>query len=171
MTTVVAGTDQSHICRTVEIEIDPDALVIESDATEAEESTPRKKRRKGTSPTARSLAEGRKRGYEIQVVERRVPRVFTTLDLFGVLDLVAIVPADGRPNRWRVVGIQATSGANHASRRAKILAEPRAAKWVEAGCGLELWSWSLRVVGKSRRWTLRVETYQEMLRSVGPASR
>lgn len=143
----------------------PDALVIESDAPEAEEPAPRKKRKASTSPTARTLAECRKRGWIAGVVERRIPfpkPQGTTIDLFGVIDLIAIAPADdpllGRPT---IVGIQATGGtANHAHRRTKILAEPRMRAWLETGARLELWSWNQQGArGKRKLWTLRVETF------------
>jgi hypothetical protein len=66
-----------------------------------------------------------------------------------------------------ILGIQATAGGTggaHAARRAKILAEPRARQWVEAGGRLELWSWAKQGArGKPKRWQLRVETYQEMV--------
>jgi hypothetical protein len=141
-----------------------DALVIESDAPEAEEAQPRKRRKSSTSPTKRTLAECRKRGWTVQVVERYNPYSRTLLDLFGVIDLVAIaLTSIGRGNQ--ILGIQACSGADHARRRDKILAEPRARQWVEAGGRLELWSWSKRGGRNVTRklWTLRVETYEEMV--------
>lgn len=139
-----------------------------------DERTPKAKRRKGTSPTARTLAELRKRGWTAQVVERPWNKFSkVTLDLFGVIDLIAIVPPDGdilsgqQLQSGAILGIQATGhitgGGNHAARRTKILAEPRAAEWVAAGGRLELWSWSKRgAAGKRKLWTLRVETYAEM---------
>lgn len=131
------------------------------------DAAPKKKRKKSISPTARTLAECKKRGIVAQVVERRLPRTFTTVDLFGVIDVVAIVPrietVHGQALAGQIVGIQATTGSNHASRRDKILAEPRAKLWVDAGARLELWSWSCKgAAGKRKRWTLRVETFDEM---------
>lgn len=128
-----------------------------------QEMAPKRKRKKSTSPTQRTLAELRKRGWTAQVVERRLPRTFTTVDLFGVIDVVAIAPTDLRLDGKRsgIVGIQATTGSNHASRRDKILLEPRAKAWIEAGGILELWSWSARgAQGKRRKWTLRVEAFK-----------
>ncbi len=153
-----------------------DAHLVDLEA----EMAPKKRRKKSTSPTQRTLDELRKRGWTAQVVEKRLPRTFTTVDLFGVIDVVGIVPPMPRGpvgalvmpgvTRGAILGIQATSGTNHASRRAKILAEPRAKEWVEAGGRLELWTWSQRVAhkqdgskAKRPRWTLRVETYQEMV--------
>lgn len=152
---------------------------IDAHLTDLEEEMHSKKRRKGTSPTQRTLAELRKRGWTAQVVERPWNRhTKRTLDLFGVLDVVALIPPrDMAPPRGctlspvgAILGIQATTGAHHADRRTKILAEPRAADWVAAGGRLELWTWSQRAGqrqdgSKSARpkWALRVETYAEML--------
>lgn len=125
-----------------------------------DDSTP-KKRKKGTSPTARSLAECRKRRWTAGVVEKfvRFPKPGHLVDLFGVIDIIAITPEG-------IVGIQATSGTNHANRRDKILAEPRARQWIDAGCKLELWTWSMKGSrGKRKLWALRVETYAEMAAS------
>ena len=139
------------------------------------------------------MAECKRRGWIAQVVEYRVPRVNILRDLFGVLDVVAITRHDEKPGglccvykrpysaEWiwtcpscgvesgrvpgssKIVGIQCCAGASHSARRAKILAEPRAAAWVEAGGRLELWSWAKQGArGKRKTWTLRVETYQEM---------
>jgi hypothetical protein len=117
-------------------------------------------KRKSTSPTARTLAECRKRGFTAQVVERFNPHAKVRVDLFGVIDVVAM-------GNGTIVGIQACSGTDHARRRAKILAEPRAKQWVECGGHLELWSWSQRgAAGKRKLWTLRVETYASMQCSV-----
>lgn len=75
-------------------------------------------------------------------------------DLLGVIDIIAL---DGG-----IVGIQTTSGANHAARRAKALAEPRLRQWIAAGGRFALWSWSKRgPAGKRKRWELRVEQITE----------
>jgi hypothetical protein len=137
----------------------------------AAEPAPKKRKAKATSPTARTLAECRKRGYVAQVVERWNPHAKVRVDLFGAIDLLAIVPLSasdalvppigGEPSG--ILAIQACAGDSHAARRDKILAEPRAKQWVDAGGQLELWSWSKRGDrGKAKRWTLRVETYAEM---------
>lgn len=77
------------------------------------------------TPTARTLAECRKRGWIAQVVEQTIPRTFIKRDLFGCIDIVAVTPEG-------IVGIQATSnltGGNHGMRVQKILAEPRMREW------------------------------------------
>ena len=104
------------------------------------------------TPTARTLAECRKRGWTADVVERHV-RSFITKDFLGCIDVIALTP-DG------FLGIQATSnsGGNHSARVAKIQAEPRAREFVRAGGRIEVWSFAKRGPrGKAKRWTLRVE--------------
>lgn len=142
-------------------DIDPDPY---EEARLDEQATiplaPKKKRKSSTSPTSRTMVELRKRGWTAQIVEHRVPKVNILRDLFGCIDVVALVPVAGSLTRV-TLGIQATAGANnHALRRAKILAEPRAKEWMEAGNRLELWSWSKRGDrGKRKLWTLRVESF------------
>lgn len=119
-----------------------------------------RKRAKSTSPTQRTLAECRKRGWTAQVVERWNPHAKVRVDLFGVIDLIALVPGVGLLDNGRIVGIQACAGASHAARRDKILAEPRARQWVESGGLLALWSWSKRGGrGERKLWTLRAEAF------------
>lgn len=102
------------------------------------------------SPTQRSLAYCRERGWTVQVVEHWNPFARRRVDLFGCIDLVAITPEG-------VLGIQTTSGSGHSSRRKKVLAEKRIAQWVAAGAQFHIWSWSKRGPGKRKEWTLRCE--------------
>lgn len=104
------------------------------------------------SPTSRTLQECRRLGWIAQVVEHRVPRLWITRDLFGVIDVVALT------DTGEILGIQACVGASHAARRDKILAELRALRWLECRGRLEVWSWTKQgAVGKRKRWTLRDE--------------
>ncbi|HYM95805.1 MAG TPA: hypothetical protein VET26_00755 [Candidatus Sulfotelmatobacter sp.] len=123
-------------------------------------------KRKGRSPTSRSLEYcDEKLGWIAGVVERRIPYKFITIDLFGCIDIVAIAGD-------RIIGIQATSDDNHASRRTKALAEPRLRAWLAAGGGFEVWSWGKKgAAGKRKLWTLRREQLElKMLPQVVPAS-
>jgi hypothetical protein len=66
------------------------------------------------SPTARTLAELRKRGYPlVQVVERWNAFARVRQDLFGIVDVLAV-------SEGEIVGVQATSGSNVAARVKKI---------------------------------------------------
>lgn len=138
------------------------------------------------SPTARTLKECRRRGWIAQVVERTVPHTFIKRDLFGVIDVIAVTPSkervgglccvykrpyDATPGSYTcatcgitndvepgiIIGIQATSGSNHASRVNKAFAEPRLQQWLAAGGRFQVWSWSKRMHGKQARWELRDE--------------
>lgn len=129
------------------------------------ETAPKKKRKKPAPLTAKTLAELRKRGWTAQVVERWMPHTHVKVDLFGVIDIVAIRPRLSGARGPQIVGIQVTgsraSGGIIAAHRTKILAEPRADEWVDAGGALELWGW--RMV--RNRWVLTVETYADMVES------
>lgn len=136
---------------------------------------PAKRRKKRVTPKARCLQECRRRGWTAGDVERRIPFPRprgTTFDLFGVIDIVAIVTETdtaksyeigGEPARRALgtIGIQACPGDRHADHRVKILAEPRARLWLEVpGNRLELWSWSKRGAHFERpHWDLRVEVF------------
>lgn len=119
------------------------------------------------TPTARTLAECRKRGWIAQVVEQTIPRTFIKRDLFGVIDIIAVTqPVAGIRHGdgayivvpGQIIGIQATSGTNHAARIAKSKAEPRLSTWLQAGARFAVWSWAKRGKrGKRKPWTLREE--------------
>lgn len=107
------------------------------------------------SPTQRSLRVLREQGKIYQVVEHWNPFSRRRIDLFGIIDILAI-------GEWGTLGIQATAGSSHAARREKLLAHPKTATWLShPGRSLEIWSWSKRKVVKRgkklERWTLRVE--------------
>lgn len=101
-----------------------------------------------TSPTQRTLKFCRDQGWRAQVVEKWNPHSKTRLDLFGVIDIVALSGA--------IIGIQATSGPNLSSRVQKILASEAALDWVRAGGKLEAWGWAKRGAhGARKTWTAR----------------
>jgi hypothetical protein len=106
------------------------------------------------SPSARSIAECRERGWLADVVERRVHR-FVTKDYLGCIDIIAVTDTG-------ILGIQATGGGNSSHRRDKILAEPRMRRWLAAGARLEIWNWEKRGArGKRKLWQLRVVEISE----------
>lgn len=113
-----------------------------------------KKRKSSGSPTSRTLAECRKRGWIAQVVEQnvRIPGggMFKR-DLLGCIDVFAVCGD-------HFLGIQACAGTDHAKRRAKALAEPRLGAWLAAGGRFEVWSWAKQGPHGARKlWTLRAE--------------
>ncbi len=104
------------------------------------------------SPTQRALADLRKLGYTVQVVERWNPYAKIRQDLFGFIDIIAMRPGE-------LLGVQACAGASHAARREKALSEPRLRTWLEAGGKAEIWSYAKQGPrGKVKMWTLRRET-------------
>ena len=115
------------------------------------------------TPTARSLAECRRRGWVAQVVERWNPHARVRNDLFGVLDIVALIPPELTPQgeilgSTQLIGIQACAGSSHAARIAKVRAEPRLKLWLDTGARAEVWSWSKRGKRSERKlWRLREE--------------
>lgn len=103
------------------------------------------------TPTQRALAELRKQGHVAAITERWNPHAKIRQDLFGFCDILYLTGA-------AIVALQVTSGANHAARRAKILAEPLARTWLRSGGIIELWSFSKTGArGKRKLWTVRKE--------------
>lgn len=101
------------------------------------------------TPTSRSLAECRKRGWTAQVVERWNPYAKVRIDLFGFLDIVALTPEG-------ILGIQATSNDNVAARVAKIREAPTFPAWVAAGGQTAVWGWAKKGPrGSRKQWALR----------------
>ncbi len=104
------------------------------------------------TPTKRSLDRLKQLGFEAGVVERFNSVTKRRHDLLGVIDIVAVREGIG------VLGVQATSGDNHASRRTKALAEPRLRTWLASGGRFEIFSWSKKgKAGKRKLWELRRE--------------
>lgn len=97
------------------------------------------------SPTQRSLAELRKRGYPlVQVVEKWNPHAKVRQDLFGVVDVLAV----GED----IVAVQATSGSNVASRVQKIADSEATPHLRKAGIRILVHGWRKNAKG---RWELR----------------
>ncbi len=114
----------------------------------------------------------RKLGWLPAVVERRLPRGFTTVDLYGFADVVAV-----GDDRLGVLFIQCTSKGNIASRIKKITSDTRrklnkqtgqietvpndikanALRVLASGNRIEVWGWYQKG-GKGSRWQVqRVE--------------
>lgn len=77
-------------------------------------------------------------GWEVGIVERYNSFVRRRFDLFGFVDLLAMAyphPPQG------FVAIQACSTTDHAKRRDKILANPKALRFLRAGGHIWIISW------------------------------
>jgi hypothetical protein len=75
------------------------------------------------------------------------------VDLFGVIDVVAITPEG-------ILGVQVTSGTNHSARVKKAKEEPAIVEWLKAGGKFEVWSFRKKMKGKQARWVLRSERFE-----------
>jgi len=83
-----------------------------------------------------------------------------TKDAFGFGDLLAAKNQTTRMGAAMptIALVQVTSGSHHDARKDKILAEPLAQKWKDAGGVILLHSWSKKGPrGKRKTWTLREE--------------
>jgi hypothetical protein len=99
------------------------------------------------TPTARTLALLRRRGFTAAVVEKWVAQAGIRKDLFGCIDVLAVHPRDKV-----IVGVQATSASNVSHRLAKARALPELAAWLRAGGSFEVWGW----VQQGRRWQVKI---------------
>lgn len=96
------------------------------------------------SPTQRTLAWLRGSGWTCAITEHWNPHAHIRQDLFGVIDVLAISKDKG------CLGVQACTGTDTARRLGKVLAEPRAKLWIEAGN--KLWVIGWRKLKASNRW-------------------
>lgn len=127
-----------------------------------------------TSPTQRTLKLFRGEGWTADVVEKWIPMARVRKDVFGFGDVLAMKPAacfaisgldqfDQQKNETisspgMIALLQACSGGDHAARRDKILAEPRAKTWLQSGGRIAVVSWAKRGDRLKRKlWTCRVE--------------
>lgn len=88
------------------------------------------------TPTARTLAECRRVGWEAAVAEKWIEATKQRKDLFGFIDVVALTGSS-------IVGIQATSGGEVSRRVEKIRSQCReqAEAWLDSGGLIEVWGW------------------------------
>lgn len=97
-----------------------------------------------TSPTQRTLAELRKRGYLAAVVEKWNPHARIRQDLFGLIDVIGL-------REGETVGIQTTTAAHVADRVQKIADSDKVAMIRKAGWKIVVHGWR-KAAG---RWVLR----------------
>jgi hypothetical protein len=97
------------------------------------------------SPTQRSLAEMRKRGYTAQVVERWNSFAKIRQDLFGFIDVLCV-------GNGETVAVQCTSGSNVSSRIKKIAESDDMPTIRKAGWKILVHGWRKNAKG---RWVLR----------------
>lgn len=81
------------------------------------------------TPTQRTLAMLRERGWQVAPVERWIPGAAIRKDAFGWIDLLALDPV-----ARQIWGVQST-GTDFAGHRQKLLGEARAAMTLWLHCG------------------------------------
>jgi hypothetical protein len=99
------------------------------------------------------MARLRKEGWTVAVVERWNPHANVRVDLFNIIDLLAM-----RPGSKFTLGVQACAASGVASHITKLIAEPRTAIWLDAEANriLQVWGWSMRgKKGQTKKWTRR----------------
>jgi hypothetical protein len=116
------------------------------------------------SPTSRSLQWLRDEGYDPAVVEvwnRFAPRPGggrgIRQDLYNFADIIAFRPGARRPIK-DILLVQTTSYSCVSARKKKILAEPRALGWLQAGGTIDIHGWHKKPLKKGGRavWQVRI---------------
>ena len=99
-----------------------------------------------SSPTSRTLAELRKRGYQlVQVVERWNPHARIRQDLFSFIDVLAVRVVDDRRETFAV---QACSGTDVSKRVRKITDSDAYQVLRLAGWSIAVWGWRKNAKGR-----------------------
>ena len=106
---------------------------------------PKKRKKPGTSPTQRTLAELRSRGYLAAVVERWNPHAMIRQDLFGLIDVIGL--GDGE-----TIAVQCTTAAHIADRVQKIADSDKVDMIRKAGWKIVVQGWRKDSTG---HWIVR----------------
>jgi hypothetical protein len=85
-------------------------------------------------------------GFHADIVERRLPGCFTTKDLFGIGDVLAV-----HPGEHITLLIQTTTADHLADRLRRIRDQPALPALLAAGVRVEGWGWAKR----GSRWFVR----------------
>lgn len=100
-----------------------------------------------SSPTQRTLAELRKRGYQlVQVVERWNPHARIRQDLFSFVDVLAVRVVEGQPAE--TFAVQACRGADISTRVRKITECDSYHVLRLAGWSIAVWGWRKNAKGR-----------------------
>jgi hypothetical protein len=101
----------------------------------------------------------RELGAMAEVVEKRIPRVHITKDLYGFIDILAVDDLPG------TLGVQTTTGEHQAARIAKIQSkelEKNVRKWLAAGNRISVHGWSKQGPrGQRKRWHVNITPITE----------
>lgn len=115
----------------------------------------KKARKKPVRLIPKSLERLRRAGYFAEVVERRLPKVFVTKDLFGLADILAFNEG------LDVVFVQTTDGTHVAAHVTKVEEDPKVLEtlkaWLRGGRRFEIHGWLKRgPYGERKVYTCRV---------------
>jgi hypothetical protein len=119
----------------------------------------------GVSPTQRTLKALKEEGYRCGIVERFVGPLNIRVDLFHIIDIIAIRPGEvlsmdsGEVRPGEIVGVQ-SCGSAYSEHYRKLTEEHADASrdWIAAGGRLELWGWrkvKVKRGGKAMVWAPR----------------
>lgn len=119
----------------------------------------------GLSPTQRTLKALKEEGYRCGIVERFVGPLNIRVDLFHIIDIIAIRPGEvlsmdsGEIRPGEIVGVQ-SCGQSYAEHWRKLTEEhaDAAQDWILSGGKLELWGWrkiKVKRGGKAMVWAPR----------------
>ena len=101
-----------------------------------------------TSPTQRSLAHLKAKGYTAAVTEHWNPFAHIRQDLFGFIDIVAV-----KMRGKGVLAVQTTSADNISKRIAKSMVIPALTVWLSSGNTYIVQGWSLKgKKGERKMW-------------------
>jgi len=114
------------------------------------------------SPTSRSLEMLRNDGYVADVIERWIPRAMIRKDWCGFGDILAC----GDEN---IALIQTTTASNLMARWHKVVANPAAEKWLNAGGEIFVHGWAKRG-GRGERKLWQCDVRKIRLEDISSAS-
>lgn len=108
------------------------------------------KRKRKLSPTARTLALCKRKGWIAEIVERWIPMARKRKDLFGFTDIVIV-------RDKKLILLQVTTGSNVHARMKKILESPLAPRVLEIpSIEIEVWGWREKKIKGSSTWEPRI---------------
>ena len=110
------------------------------------------------SPTSRTLAWLRERGYTSQVVEHFNHYAKVRVDLWGIADIISMPQIPANNELGSILLLQVTSTPNLSSRRKKCLQSKFLECWVRNGGTFYLFGWSKKGKRGARKlWTPTIQ--------------
>jgi hypothetical protein len=106
----------------------------------------KKNKKKGISPTQRSLKLLRELGWTCAITEHWNPFAFIRQDLFGFVDILAIKDK-------MMLAVQTTTNENATAREKKIIANENYKVLKSTGCQIEIHGWHKSIIGS---WCVRI---------------